>query len=669
MWYELIRRGLLRWPRGLLPINRRVRLSEERAERFRAAFEQAAVGIAQLTADGRFLDVNPSFCRITGIPGEEIPKNNFWDNLSLDESVAELMDGNGRKTARTVETQYRRKDGSQVPLHLSMSLVRKESGEPAYFLLYVEDITQRKQNEQMLRESEQRLELALERSDLGLWDENVQTRQVSYSQRYVSMLGYSLDEIEPTEGAWRSLIHPEDRARVLSRFKDHVEGRASLYEAQYRLRAKSGDWRHILSSGKVCEWDESGTPVRVLGTHLDITDYKAIETRLQQAQRELEQRVEERTSELRTANDQLLQEIRGRQRIETALRESEERFRNLFEHSPLCVFEVDLSQPLPIILQVNRQAEPMLGWIPVELESAPLNSVLLSKTALEEVGTLGKPDGKEALYLEAIGQRRDGSRFPVRVSAAMGSMYGSSRAILILEDISVLILEDISAEKDRRTEEEAIAEERRRIAREIHDGLAQDLAFLRLKARLWKDLLERDPGRMGQELDSLRSILDKNIRDVRRSIFSLRPLALDELGFYPALRQFSNEFGEQNRLQIDLCVSGPEDCLPSNLELFLFRIIQEALNNVGKHADAVLVRIELKLDAADSMLFLRVKDDGKGFVPHAATTNYSTPGEHLGLRHMEERVESLGGTFLLLSRPGAGTEIQIIMPFHSPKGL
>ncbi|MCP4548372.1 MAG: hypothetical protein GY835_18075, partial [bacterium] len=197
--------------------------------------------------------------------------------------------------------------------------------------------------------------------------------------------------------------------------------------------------------------------------------------------------------------------------------------------------------------------------------------------------------------------RRDGSEFPIHVSATGEPGHDLRRVILAIEDIT--------AEKERRSEEEAIAEERRRIAREIHDGLAQNLAGMRFRVGLWHKLVDHDPAQMHAELDSLRELLGTNIRDVRRSIFALRPVALDELGFYPSLRQFIDEFGEQNQLYVDLRIEGPRERLPTFLEPVLFRIIQESLNNVGKHAQAQMVRIQLNLESPDAVA-LRVHDDG-----------------------------------------------------------
>jgi signal transduction histidine kinase len=253
--------------------------------------------------------------------------------------------------------------------------------------------------------------------------------------------------------------------------------------------------------------------------------------------------------------------------------------------------------------------------------------------------------------VESVNQRCDGSLFPVRISATAEEGSGLSRIIFVIEDIT--------AEKERRTEEEAIAEERRRIAREIHDGLAQDLASLRFRARLWHQLVDEDPARMHVELDGLRELLSREIREVRRSIFALRAVALDELGFYPALEQFAQGFGEQNQLHVELRISGPQHRLPPSLEPVLFRIVQEALNNVGKHARAETAWVTLDL-RGEASLTLTVRDDGVGLDP--SVLDGAVRLGHLGMKQMRERVEALDGDFGIESQASVGTTIRVVLP-------
>ncbi len=129
-----------------------------------------------------------------------------------------------------------------------------------------------------LRESEQRLELALRGADLGLWDWDIASGRVVFNDQWARMLDYRLDEIEPDIRAWESLIHPGDAARVMTEFKAHIEGGSTSIESEYRIRRKSGDWCWVLNRGGVVERSESGVAIRATGTHLDITLRKDAES-------------------------------------------------------------------------------------------------------------------------------------------------------------------------------------------------------------------------------------------------------------------------------------------------------------------------------------------------------------------------------------------------------
>jgi signal transduction histidine kinase len=321
----------------------------------------------------------------------------------------------------------------------------------------------------------------------------------------------------------------------------------------------------------------------------------------------------------------------------------------------------------PHIMRANRRSEKVYEWSAAELTTAGLGlDSIFPPDALPALKRMMDTlSAGETVAAESAGLRRDGTAFPIRVSAtglALSEAEGEAGPDL---KRAILAIEDITAEKERRSEEEAIAEERRRIAREIHDGLAQDLAGLRFRMRLWHKLVDDDPAQMHAELDGLQGLLGKNIREVRRSIFALRPVALDELGFYPALRQFIREFGEQNQLHIDLRVEGPTERLPAFLELVVFRIIQESLNNVAKHSQASMVWMALDLASPDAVR-LSVRDDGVGFDP--AILDPLLQRGHLGLRQMRERVEKLKGTFELYSQEAKGTEIRIVLPLVVKRG-
>jgi signal transduction histidine kinase len=207
--------------------------------------------------------------------------------------------------------------------------------------------------------------------------------------------------------------------------------------------------------------------------------------------------------------------------------------------------------------------------------------------------------------------------------------------------------------------ERAIAEERARIARDIHDGLAQTLAFRRMRIDLWLDWLDTDRERLRAELIAMKDILRDQIHELRRAIFALRPVQFDELGFVGGLHRYIVEYGSQQEWDVHVDLRNAPSTLPPQLEAICFRIVQEALTNVAKHASAT--NVSVLIDRADDGLRIVVRDDGRGFDPDQVTD--AQPG-HVGLRQMRERLATAGGSLVIKSQPGAGAELCAWLPLQ-----
>lgn len=201
--------------------------------------------------------------------------------------------------------------------------------------------------------------------------------------------------------------------------------------------------------------------------------------------------------------------------------------------------------------------------------------------------------------------------------------------------------------------------ERKRVAREIHDGPAQMLANLLLQTEIIERACQK--GLHDEAKDEIR-VLKRNasetLADLRRIIFDLRPMALDDLGLLPTLHKYVEKIKADHALEIELNIRGEEPVLPSPMTVALFRLAQEAMTNVLKHAEATEMRIQLEF--APNAIHMVIQDNGKGFDP-------IEKGDGFGLLGMKERVKLLEGTISIESRAGGGTRVKIHIPLPEEK--
>ncbi len=209
-------------------------------------------------------------------------------------------------------------------------------------------------------------------------------------------------------------------------------------------------------------------------------------------------------------------------------------------------------------------------------------------------------------------------------------------------------------------------DERKRIAREIHDGPAQSLANLVLRTEIAERMLDtKDLEIVRSELIDLKTQIRSGLEEIRKIIFNLRPMALDDLGLVPTLRKFVQDFEEKTRIRAVFETSGKDKRLPSAMEAAMFRLVQEGYNNALKHAQPTFVSLELTFQ--EETVQMLIEDNGVGF--HAdVVESRSKTHSHFGLIGMKERVELLQGRMDIESTVGQGTKIRINVPIKSEPG-
>jgi two-component system, chemotaxis family, CheB/CheR fusion protein len=268
---------------------------KESEQRFQAIFEQAAVGIAQVAPDGTFLSVNDRFCEITSYSRGELLSGGFQTITHPDDLASDLRLVNqlliGERDTYALEKRYLRKNGSTVWVNLTVSLVRNPQSAPHYFISVIEDISERKRQEEALQQQQRFTEGILGAAPSLTYIFDLQEgRNTFISHQTVNVLGYTPEEIQAFGSEVMSyLLHPDDKKAVAERFETALASSSdSMYELEYRMKHKNGSWVWLLSRDQVFARDETGKPTQLLGVATEITERKRSEETLQQANKRFE---------------------------------------------------------------------------------------------------------------------------------------------------------------------------------------------------------------------------------------------------------------------------------------------------------------------------------------------------------------------------------------------
>jgi two-component system, NarL family, sensor histidine kinase DegS len=206
-------------------------------------------------------------------------------------------------------------------------------------------------------------------------------------------------------------------------------------------------------------------------------------------------------------------------------------------------------------------------------------------------------------------------------------------------------------------------DERRRLAREVHDGPAQVMANAIFAIEIAEQVARRAPEQVADELTRVRALLKDGVAEIRRFMFDLRPAMLQDQGLGPTLKRYVDDYNRFFAKRVSLEMADPLPLMTSEQELTIFRIVQEALQNIHKHAG--VDEAAISLDHLGQRLDLTIEDRGKGFHP---TSNLSRPGSGAGLPGMRERAKLIGAELAVESTPGAGTHLHLSMTLRTPTG-
>jgi len=401
-----------------------------------------------------------------------------------------------------------------------------------------------------------------------------------------------------------------------------------------------------------------------IGSHMgQFMERKRAQEQLWIAHEKLEGRVEQRTYELAAANALLKEEIAERKRAEQALRAGEQMFRELVDMLPIAVYVCDSSGAIE---SYNKRAVELWGRAPNIRDIAdgfcgsyriynldgtylphaecPMAQVLRTgKTVSNEEIVIERPDGSRRTAMVNILPRRDERGNQTGAISCMADVTERKRAE---QERTQLLQRLVTAQED----------ERYRIARELHDQTGQYLAALMLGLKSLNDCApSSSPGSGGNSVKRLQEMTSQFSSEMRNFALELRPTSLDDLGLHTALANYVDQWSERYGIAVDFHSNGfIQQRLPPHIETALYRIVQEALTNVLKHAGAQ--RVSLILEYRSGRVLAVLEDDGCGFNVEAAL-DAPVAERGLGLTGMKERIELVGGTLEIESAPGAGTTL------------
>jgi PAS domain S-box-containing protein len=567
--------------------------------------------------------------RLRGYAPGEVPLNKATCQQMIhpdDRQDVTMLLAKAVATRRPMEHVYRAlcKDGGIRVFHTRFAALFSESGEPVRIVGATQDITDRKLAEEKLKKSEALLAQAEQLAELGSWEWDLETNEITWSEQRYRMAGMDPRMPSPSLEMFWNMVHPADRESHRAVIDKAVAGKCPLeYEARF-VRA-DGQIRMIHSRG-IPVTDASGRLVRFAGMSQDVTERRKEEDRLRLSESLLDQ----------------AEEIAGFGcwDYDVSVRQTilSKNLQKMYGFGPSETFDVE--RYWDNVLRDDRR----------ELRKYVLNAI--EKCSPFEFTTRYRmPDGSTRVYhtrgLPVAGT--DGSS--ARVRGVVHDLTGQMRTEEELRRLSHELMRTQDAE-------------RRQIARDLHESVGQTLAALKMTlANL--DHAHAENGNALPYLQQARGLGEDAIREIRVVSYLMHPPMLDEAGLAPTLKWYARGFADRSNIQATVEVDGDLGRLSQQIETTVFRIVQEALTNVHRYSGSQTVTI--RATRQDGQVLVEVSDQGCGLHSIARGRNTRLG---VGIAGMRERVKQLNGVFEMESRPGHGTTVRAVLPFvmQDPQG-
>ncbi len=481
---------------------------------------------------------------------------------------------------------------------------------------YVKEYLAKRELASRVSVADDRLHLALKAGAAAAWDLDVRSGRDLWFGELQTIFGISSDTYAATVKEFFQRVHPDDRQRVSEAVFDAKKNRKP-YAAEFRVVHQDGTFRWLTSRGKFY-YGPNGNPERMLGVSLDITE---------------------------------------RRRAEQALRESEAKFRNVFQDAGVGMVIVS---PEGYFLAANATFCDYLGYTEEELLAKSVESVTYHedwpalsnklREALEGDSTIRRLE-KRCLHKSGRIIYTESSASLIRDSADDPQYFVGEVVDITKRKESEEALSSVNRRLIRAQEEERI-----RIARDLHDDIGQRLALFAIRLSQLQEYSAVSPSDLPSHIGQMQQELEDLSSGVQNLSHELHSSKLDYLGVAPAMRSWCKEFGQKQNLEIDFESNHVPNSVPPEVALSLFRVLQEALHNAAKHSGVKHFNVQLRANLEE--INLTVNDLGVGF-----DTEATVQGQGLGLISMRERLRLVNGDLTIESQPKCGTTIYARVPF------
>lgn len=507
------------------------------------------------------------------------------------------------------ETRHIKKSGEEFPVLLSIQPVRGPDGKIDRRIVSVQDITELKNIRDKLAMEQARFETAAGVISDVIWDFDAVTGELWWSDGIETVFGYDRDEILNDHEFWKIHIHEEDRERVLYTMEQAEEGRVTEWYGSYRFLDSDGSYRYIDDSASIIR-NENGEIVRIIGAMVDKTIEKETEKALQRA---------------------MVQ------------------YRLLFEQSPIPMWIYDLDSYH--FLEVNDAAVKKYGYTKDEFYNMTLFDIRPQEDNLSFERNLLKTKNFATSFEESRHLTKDGKEMIIEISASNIIFKGEKQRLVVANDIS----------RQRRAEEtklralvEGEEKERRRIAKELHDGLGQYLSAVNMNFESLAEEIQTFNRDEKEQFNHGLVLLKQAMQETRTISQNLMPKAIEDYGLALAVESLIDDLEKNTKIEFHYYQNVKDLLIPYNIQINLYRIIQEAVNNAIRHSKCQ--KIHIQLVESENDIILSIEDNGVGFLPDEVAEN------GLGLQSMETRASAVSGKFDISSRTGKGTTITVIVP-------